>query len=813
MAVGLVTGVALWSSVQLINDHAQASYSEADHLLGAESSYWIRSRQGPGIAVGDYIELRRNGFTEVYPVIESRVITVAGKVIPIVATDLLALPLTDYGSGASASSPFAGNNWLSFIQPNYQTWYSAELATRLGIAAGDIVELTNGHKMPTAVIQSRQQQGARAFMDIGAAFSVLGEEQFSYLSVTSLDPVRRQRLEALLPETLILVENQQVLNLTQLTESLHTHLTAMGLLSFAVGLFIVFNAVRFSLLTRQTTFNTLRELGVSVVMIGTAIILETIIWSLLGTLGGVVVGYFLSGILLPTVASSLQSLYGAIVGSNIQLNSAQLLIAWLMTLLGLVFALAGPLWVRLGMKVIDGRSNSVFWHQDEQARTMMMWFSLFLAMLGLGWFFRIESVVDGFLVLTFILFAGAFMLPAVIHSFIRIAQKYLPEAKWKWRWATSDAFAQLPHLRIALIALLLTLTANIGVTTLVGSFRDALSDWLELRLSADIYVQSELLKVDDLDLSATTDWLSDSHQRVGVSTRWHDRPARIQGVDADAPDISSMKLVEATTDGFASWVESGNEISEALSLQPILANEQVKYLGGAMLGDIITLGTTATKYNYEIVGFFHDYGSPYYRFYLPHKVVSSRWQDLRSEGIALWVKPGAQLTAEKALIEAGVKPGEWIQQSNIKRISLEIFDRTFAITAVLNSLTLIVAGVALLAALLAVHQQRLPEYAHWHSLGMTFIEWLTLVAIPLGLMVLITGLLSLPLGWILSWMLVYKLNVVAFGWTMPLVWSWWPVAGLSVVMLFVVAIALSVAALQVKRRLPEALKQLGGVGL
>jgi putative ABC transport system permease protein len=62
-------------------------------------------------------------------------------------------------------------------------------------------------------------------------------------------------------------------------------------------------------------------------------------------------------------------------------------------------------------------------------------------------------------------------------------------------------------------------------------------------------------------------------------------------------------------------------------------------------------------------------------------------------------------------------------------------------------------------------------------------------------------------------MLVYKLNVVAFGWTMPLVWSWWPVAGLSVVMLFVVAIALSVAALQVKRRLPEALKQLGGVGL
>ena len=42
MIVGLVTGVALWAAVQLINDHARASYAEADQLLGAEASAWIR---------------------------------------------------------------------------------------------------------------------------------------------------------------------------------------------------------------------------------------------------------------------------------------------------------------------------------------------------------------------------------------------------------------------------------------------------------------------------------------------------------------------------------------------------------------------------------------------------------------------------------------------------------------------------------------------------------------------------------------------------------------------------------------------------
>lgn len=810
MAVGLLTGVALWVSVQLINDHARASYGEADQLLGAESAFWIRSKQGKGIALKDYIDLRLQGFTEVYPVIDTRVITTDGKVIPIIATDLLALPLSASGGNGAANSPLAGNTWLQFIQPGYQSWYSVGLAQRLSLAAGDEVALANGRKMPPALIQSRQQQGLRAFLDIGAAFSILGEERFSYLAVTSLGAAKQKMLEEQLPLGLMLVKNEQVLDLTQLTESLHTHLTAMGLLSFAVGLFIVFNAVRFSLLTRQGTFNTLRELGVSVPMISAAVILETLVWSLLGTLSGVFIGYLLSGILLPTVAGSLQSLYGAIVETDIQLSLKQVLLAWLMTLLGLVLALAGPLWARLNMNVIEGRSYSVLWSQDERARTRMMWAAGLIGLLAIGAFYQIETVVNGFVVLALILFAGALLLPAIIQYVIIGAQRVLPQSRWKWRWAMSDAFAQLPQLRIALMALLLTLTANIGVTMLVGSFRDALTNWLEIRLSADIYLQNDTVNEALITESGVVSWHVASHRRIGISTRWLDRPARVQGVDVEAPDITGLELVEQTSNALFRWNNSANSLVDP---QPILANEQVKHLGHVKLGDVIRLQASGTEYAYEIVGFFHDYGTPYYRFYLPSEVIEDRWQNVRSEGLALWVAPGGLEEAEKSLLAAGAEQGEWIRQSDIKRASLEIFDRTFQITAALNSLTLIVAGVALLAALLAIHQQRLPEYAHWHSLGVTFREWLMLVAIPLALMVLVTGVLAIPLGWILSWMLVYKLNVVAFGWTMPLVWSWSPVMQLFFVTACVVAAAMGVVAVQVRKRLPDAIKQLGGVGL
>ena len=307
------------------------------------------------------------------------------------------------------------------------------------------------------------------------------------------------------------------------------------------------------------------------------------------------------------------------------------------------------------------------------------------------------------------------------------------------------------------MALLLTLTANIGVTTLVNSFRDALSNWLEIRLSADIYIQRTVGNIDTLAATDGSEWRIASHQRTGVSTRWRGRPAIVQGVDVNAPDIVDMQLPEQLSDATVPWA------SLSVDPQPILANEQVKHLGQVALGETVRLESAGQQYSYVIVGFFHDYGTPYYRFYLPSDVVKQRWQNVRSEGLALWVAPGMLEMAEQTLIEKGIDPGEWIRQADIKRVSLEIFDRTFQITAALNSLTLVVAGVALLAALLAVHQQRLPEYAHWYSLGVTFQEWFKLVAFPLLLMVMVTGLLAIPLGWVLSWMLVYKLNVVAFG--------------------------------------------------
>jgi putative ABC transport system permease protein len=795
--------------VQLINDHARNSYAEADQLLGAEARYWVRDQTGRGISLATYIELRRAGLDKVYPVIEAGIRTRQDDVVLIIATDLLALPIADFSAkGATDNSrainnPFAANGWLTLIQPDYQAWYPTILAQQLGIKAGDKLALAGGTYLPPALIQNQAQQGQRVFLDIGAAMAVLDRDTFSYLAVGALNDRQLAQLEALLPPQLSLVKNQQALDLSQLTQSLHTHLSAMGLLAFAVGLFIVFNAVRFSLLARQSTLTTLREIGVSVQLLGFGIVIESLLWALLGTGLGLVGGQLLAQQLLPTVAMSLQSLYGASLGTAIHIAPMQVLQALSLSLAGVLLALAIPLWHRARQAIRQQRDNSLQWQEDRRGIRWMAGCALAMLVLGTIAYPFISSVEQGFMVLALVLFGGALLLPGGILIVIAALSRPLPTRRWLLRWAVSDALAQLPHLRIALMALLLTLTANIGVTTLVSSFRTALGDWLQTRLSADVYVQRR-----DLSLAAmqAADWLKDYHPRIGANLRWQGRPASIRGLMIDAPDTLQISVAEQTHNGIKSW--RGSEGSPTA----ILANEQVHYLADTALGSIIELDTPTGPHRFQIVGFVHDYGNADYQFYLPQPALLDIWPQAQMLGAGLWLRePNMNQADLKARMETlGAQPGDWVMQADIKRISFAIFDRTFAITASLNVLTLMVAGLALLAALLAVHQQRLPEYAHWRSMGLSFAQWLMIVAAPLIVMVTVTLLAAIPMGLLLSWLLINKLNVIAFGWTMPLLWSWVPVGELSLLTLSVVTLTLVLAVMRVRQTLPTAIREIAG---
>lgn len=798
LITGLVTGVGLWAAVQVINSHARASYEDANRLLGAQASHWIRAIDDSGIAPETYVQLRRDGFRQVYPVIDKRLITSSQQQVNLIATDLLALPLDADGAFNSTS------NWSQLMLPPFQAWYPQTLADSIDLESGEQLELLSGARLPPAVIQAQPQQGQRIFMDIGAAMTVLDEHHFSYLAVGELAQKEKSALLQALPDRLRLVANEQSLDLAELTESLHIQLSAMSLLSFAVGLFIVFNAVRFALNARATTIATLQELGVGLPLLATAIVIETLLLSIIGAAAGLTMGYFIGQQLLPSVAISLQNLYGAVLDHHLLLEPLIILKAWGMTLAGLVIALAWPLWQRTRTVCISQRGPAGDWTNDGKARRMLLYAAMGLLIVAVSLYPRMTTVIEGFALLALLLFAAAWLLPTLLAITLDAARSLTPKHAWLMQWALDDGRSQLPVLRTALMALLLALTANLGVDTLVGSFRTALQSWLDQRIAADIYINSDSIKIDSVLQSPL---LVTHHQRNGVNLRWQDRPTLVYGLDTDAPDTRQLPLAKQATD-LDDWYQGDRRM--------ILANEQVHHLAGIDLGDTITLPAESGETDFRVAGFFHDYGNSYYQLYLPYETVEELWPSAGSRGLALWLSTTGmgdiddiRNTIEQTLVDAGAEPGEWVYRDDILDLSLDIFDRTFAITASMNMLTLTVAGIALLASLLAIHQQRLPQYAHWRSMGVRWTEWLMVILIPLGLCVLITWALSIPLGTLLAWILIHDLNVLAFGWTMPLVWSFSPGLQLALLTAAVVAITFTITLLRVRYHMPDALKQLG----
>ena len=109
-----------------------------------------------------------------------------------------------------------------------------------------------------------------------------------------------------------------------------------------------------------------------------------------------------------------------------------------------------------------------------------------------------------------------------------------------------------------------------------------------------------------------------------------------------------------------------------------------------------------------------------------------------------------------------------VDQAQLKARSVAVFENTFVVTGALNVLTLGVAGFAILTSLLTLWTQRLPQVAPVWALGLSRARLARLDLLRSMVLAGVTGLLALPLGLMLAWILLNRINTAAFGWQLPM---------------------------------------------
>ena len=767
LVLGLALATALWTGVQAINSEARASYDRAASLVTQNNRPVIRAGDGVDVALADYIALRRAGW-QVAPVLEGRT-RLAGVTLTLIGVEPLSAPVLPQTEDTATEGESGTEALTAFIGPPGRLFAEPGTAARLRGA----VEQT--------VFDSPDIAPGTAIGDIATVARLLEAGPRISRLVLVAEPADGQPPLADIAPALARAESDGRADMDGLTGSFHLNLTAFGFLSFAVGLFIVHGAIGLAFEQRRGLFRTLRALGLSARALLVLVTAELALVATLAGALGVVLGYIIAAALLPDVAATLRGLYGAPASGALSLRPGWIAMGFGIAWAGTALAAAQAIWQLLRLPVLAGAQPRAWAMAAGAARMRLavaggvaLFVSAALAVAGSG-------LVAGFVMLALLLLGAALLLPQLLAALLKSAEAQARSPIAEWFWA--DTRQQLPGLSLALMALMVALAANIGVSTMVGSFRDTFTGWLDQRLAPEIYLDAGT----EPRAAEITDWLAPRVDAIlpqaFTEAQLNGQRAQLQGLPDHATYRDAWPLL---TPPAGVW--------DALAAgDGILVNEQFAYRDDVAAGDTVTLDGAPQR----VLAIYSDYGNPLPAAIVGHATFRQMHPELPQTRFALRLDADDVPEVLADLRDRfGLSADTLRDQASLKRLSLEIFNQTFAVTAALNVLTLGVAALAILTSLLTLATQRLPQVAPVWALGLTRAQIGRLELLRAALLAVLTAVMAIPVGLLLARVLLGVINVEAFGWKLPMQiypWDWLLLTGLALLA------ALAAAALPARR--------------
>jgi len=752
LIAGLAIATALWSGVQALNAQARKSYDSAAAVFSGGDLQNLVASRGGFFPQGLFVRLRRAG-VKVSPALEGSV-RIGEKNIRLIGIEPLTLP------AATTLAPLRENDEAKNILTGEGRSFAAPQTLRdLRIEAGAREKTERGFLLPPLHPIEEAPPGA-IVVDIGVAQKALDKPgRLSRLIVSKETPLDAARLSEIAGDALRIVEPDEESDLSRLTDSFHLNLTAFGLLAFLVGFFIVNASFGLAFEQRLPTVRTLRALGVSARALSAALFSELVVFTLIAGGLGVVGGYFIAAALLPDVAASLEGLYGAQLSGTLALDWRWWLSGIAMAGAGALLAATSGLLKTLRLPVLSV-ARPIAWREAHRGYLRRQALFAALALIGAAIAYRVaDGLVMGFMVIALTLLGAALFLPLALEAMLRIGERLATRPLARWFFA--DGRQEISGLSLALMALLLALATNIGVGGMVEGFRQTFVGWLDDRLIAEVYFEAAT-PADAREIEEWTKSRADISAILPVwraRTRLSDWPVEIIGMVPHETYSSHFTLLDGGADAWRALHED----------EAVLVSEQLARRLGVGLGATLDIPTSRDVWRAKIVGIFPDYGNPRGQLRMDHAQIARRFPDFPGVHYSLRVATeNVPRLMDEMRMRFGGKIARLIDNAEIKKISKDIFERTFTVTAALNTLTLIVSAIALFASLLTLSDLRIAHIAPVWAVGVTRRRLAGLELLRILLFSAGAAFVAIPLGVFMTWGLVAIVNVVAFGWRLPM---------------------------------------------
>ncbi|MFV0447265.1 MAG: ABC transporter permease [Vibrio sp.] len=763
---GLTLGVSLLVGVTAINQHARHSYESGEKLFTNPLPYRIRTKQVANkIPQGFYIQLRRDGFHQCVPFDSYRFTTQLGTDVTLLGIDPVALVPVMGLKTLNDIKP------LKLMQPPYPVMVGQELAAHQGWEDGDIIPLHDGAQIgPLVIDRNGMISGTRLIADMSLVRQLKKSSGFSVIACGPMPEEKLERLANALPNGLILVRSTRS-ELESLTKAFHMNLTAMGMLSFLVGLFIFYQAMSLSLIQRQRLVGMLRQTGVNGWQLAQALMIELMSLIIVSWICGNGLGLLLANKLIPSVSVSLADLYNANVGLSIEWDWQWSSYSLLMAVCGAFASCAWPLVRLLKSQPIRLSTRLSLARFAGSEFSIQAFVGGALAIAALAIYQAPKTQSSGYTIIALMLVSTALFTPFVIW---KLFNTFSYSLRWvKARWFFADAAASMSYRGVATMAFMIAMAANVGVVTMVGSFRETTDSWLNQRLAADMYLYPT-----NNSASMISGWLTNQADVQEVWWRWErefpSNKGTLQVVSTgDSESESNSLTVKLGIPNYWHYLHhsKGIMISESMAIKMNLKP-----------GDKVDL-SEPLGLDWQVVGVYYDYGNPYNQILMSHSNWLNAFAGTGDVALAVLLNKDAdgELLTKRLDSVFHLDAERVIDNSTIHRQAMRVFDRTFAIADTLGNITLLIAVCGIFFATLAGELSRQKHTALLRCLGVSGKELVILGALQLFVFGLISMLIAMPLGLALAKLVIDVVIRQSFGWTMEL--QLMPLAYVKTVML------------------------------
>ena len=782
----IAVGVAMGFAIHLINAAAFNEFSAATKSLAGQAdvqvagrekwfdeSIFTRLAEHPSVAVASPVLLVDAG--------------VPGQRTPlqVIGSDAFRSGAVTPGLiGASATGDV--NDVLAddaiFLSPAAASWLGRTNGGALTLRSG-----TGDFTLRVAGAMPQAWPGQRiAVMDIGAAqwhFGKVGVLSRIDLKLragvdrNAFEKTLARELEHDFPGRFIVRqpndEDQESRN-SGISRAYRVNLTVLALVALFTGAFLVFSTQALSVMRRRSQFALLRVLGVERRQLLRQVLLEGASLGVLGALLGIGAGYAFAASALHYFGADLGA--GLFAGVRPQVAFPPLAAAVFFSL-GLGVALLGclaPAWeaARAAPAVALKSGN------DDAAlsRLARIWPSLVCLALAVAFAFAppvFELPLFGYLAIGLLLIGGIGMMPRLAASVFTVLNRRAMAARVQHP-VLALTLARLANASgqagIALGGVLSSFSLMVAMAIMVASFRISLDDWLVRLLPADLYIR--------IENSGSAGGLGPQQQAALAALAGAQRVDFLASskvtLDPARPEVVLLAHAIAPDDPGRYMLLEGASVPVPAGVRPAWVSEAMLDLYGTRVGGTLDIPLKGALQRFFVAGAVRDYANQSGAVHIRLEDYRALSGDMLVSDVAMWTRAGVNADALEREVRAlpfGATLG-FAKPGDIRTMSMKIFDRSFAVTYLLEAIAIAIGMAGVAATFSAQTLARSKEFGMLRHVGVTRGQILRILALEGGGLSALGVACGFGLGLLISLILVYVVNPQSFHWTMQLHLPW-----------------------------------------